>query len=121
VEPTPVGAAPAPAPPAPPVSAPAPPVSTPVATPPPSATLQACARRLTLRLTVPRRSRIVRVSVYSGKRRILSRRGRRLTRLRFKGPDRASFAVKVIETTARHHRLRVLVSYRGCRAVSRRT
>ena len=99
--PAPVPVPPAPAPPA----APAPP------SPPP----HACAARLRLRLTIPRRSRIVRVTIYAGKRRILLRRGRRLRRVRFVPPLTHSFRLRVIETTARHHRLAVNVTYQNCR------
>jgi outer membrane protein assembly factor BamB len=110
-----VATPPAPSPgPGPPAPAPAPP--TPQA--PPSPPPHACAARLSLRLTIPRRSRIVRVTLYAGKRRILSRRGRRLSRVSFVPPLTHSFRLRVTETTAHHRRLTVVVAYKNCRRIT---
>jgi hypothetical protein len=110
-------ASPAAANPLPPAPVPAPVVApTPQVKPGPAR--HACAARLRLVLTAPKRERIVRVTIYAGKRRILSRRGRHLSRVSFVPPAAHSFRLRVTETTAQRRHLTVAVVYRGCRRVT---
>lgn len=94
-------------------ASPAPPI--PQAQPGPAP--QACAARLSLLLTIPHRARIVRVTIKAGKRRILSRRGRRLDRVSFVPPLAHSFRLHVTETTANGRQLTAAVVYKDCRRV----
>jgi outer membrane protein assembly factor BamB len=79
---------------------------------------QACAARLTVRLTIPQRERIVRVTIYAGTRRILSRRGRRLIQVSFVPPLTHSFRRRMTETTAHNRQLNVALIYRDCRRIT---
>jgi len=93
-------------------ASPAPPI--PQAQPPAP---QACAARLSLPLAIRHRARIVRVTIKAGKRRILSRRGRRLDRVSFVPPLAHSFRLHVTETTADGRQLTAAVVYKDCRRI----
>ena len=111
-------ASPAPSTPLPPAPVPGPPnPPTPQAQPGPAP--QACAARLSLLLMIPHRERIVRVTIYLGRRRILSRRARRLSRVSFVPPLAHSFRLRVTETTAHDRKLTVAVVYKDCRRIRR--
>jgi len=81
-----------------------------------------CSGHLALRLTVPRRDRVVAVRVLLGRRTIAKRRrARGLTHMSFAVPSgRRSFTLRVVERTARGRRLKITVVYRNCRPVTHR-
>jgi hypothetical protein len=102
-----------------------PPPSTPSTTPSnPSVPSCGCTSgrcRMRLALRIPRHARVIRASVFLGRKRIAFKRGHRLVRISFRPPAyRTSFSIRVVEITSRHHRLSYPVRYRNCRRVKTR-
>jgi polyvinyl alcohol dehydrogenase (cytochrome) len=92
-------------------------VSPPVS-PPPAPTTQSGCGRITVRLKVPRHTRVRRASVYRAGKRLASRHGRRLHRISFRSPAHVrSFTIRLVEITTPRHRLSFRVKFRSCRRV----
>jgi outer membrane protein assembly factor BamB len=96
-----------------PVAAPTPPA------PAPSASAPACGRRLTVRLVIPPRDRVVSAELKRGRAVLAHRRGRHLRTLALRAPA-ATFTVTLRERTAAGAHLRRTLVYRDCRLVARR-
>lgn len=94
--------------------APAPPAPQPA--PPPLA--HACPRTLSFHVAVPRHNRVVRVSVFLGRRLIARRHGHRLARVRFASPTASSFRLRVVETLAHGRHVSLSVTFRNCHRVT---
>jgi len=73
--------------------------------------------RLSFRLDRARQTRIVRVAVYLGHRRLTRRHGRRLLKASIIAPRAGSFSLRVVETTRLGHRFTVTVRFRNCHQV----
>ena len=105
------------------------PVVTPTPVPPPTTTppapvtttphpgVNVCRRALSLALRIPPHSRIIRVTLYLGRHRILRAHGRSLRRLRFGHPGSGRFALKVVETPRHGRRMTFTVRFDNCRRV----
>jgi outer membrane protein assembly factor BamB len=77
-------------------------------------TTSRCANRLTVRLTVPRHSHIVKATVLEGRRRLAVRDGHRLTKIKFIPPAAGSFKLRLVEVTALGHRISRTLTYSDC-------
>ncbi|MGH2867440.1 MAG: hypothetical protein ACRDNK_07720, partial [Solirubrobacteraceae bacterium] len=103
------------APPTPPTPPAPPPPIPPVPKPPAS-----CRVAVKLTLRVPRRQRIVKVTVYRGARRLLVRRGRRLRRVSLAHLGTGTYSLRVHETPRHGRRLTLDVRVRNCRLLKAR-
>jgi outer membrane protein assembly factor BamB len=103
---------------------PPPPATQPPAHPSPPFAKCACGAkrcRIRLALVIPGHTRIVRAYVYVGRKRVAASRGRRLRRIVFRSPaGQASFTLRLVEVTSRHHRRTFRLKFRDCRRVGRR-
>jgi outer membrane protein assembly factor BamB len=95
-------------------------VSLPAPPPPPPPIPPRCATAVRLSLRVPRHERIVKVSVYLGRRRILVRRGSRLRRIAIAHLSRGRLTLRVLETPRHGRSFTFVVHVGACHPVKPR-
>jgi outer membrane protein assembly factor BamB len=101
--------------------APPTPPSPPTPTPPvPSKPPATCRAAVKLTLRVPRHKRIVKVTVYRGRRRLLLRRGHRLRRVSLAHLGTGTYSLRVHETPRHGRRLTFNLRMHNCRLVKTR-